>query len=64
MIEERAIKVYQSMGDPYGDFVTTVFTPYDAHRLKEKLLERLEVRRVIFKDTKGKILNNVPKKGL
>lgn len=64
MIEERAIKVYQIMGDPYGDFVTTVFTPYDAHRLKDRLLKKREVRQVIFKDTKGKVLKNVPRKGL
>ena len=64
MIESRAIKVYQYMGDPYGDFVTTVFTPYDAHRLEERLLKRREVRRVIFKDTKGKVINKLPKDGL
>ena len=64
MIESRAIKVYQYMGDPYGDFVTTVFTPYDAHRLKDRLLKRREVRRVIFKDTKGKELKNLSGKGI
>jgi hypothetical protein len=57
MIPSKAIKVYESAGQPDGEFVTTVFTPHDAHRIKLRLFNRRGVRRVIFKSVTGKVLS-------
>ena len=61
MIASKAIKVYEFLGDPYGDFVTTVFTKEEAKKLEKRLLKRQGVHRVIFKDVKGNILNRTDK---
>jgi beta-galactosidase beta subunit len=53
MIASKAIKVYASVGQPDGEYVTTVFTPHDAHRMKLRLFKRKSVRRVIFKTLAG-----------
>ena len=49
MIASKAIKVYASVGQPDGEYVTTVFTPHDANLARIKLFKRTGVRRVIFK---------------
>ena len=53
MIASRAIKVYASVGQPDGEYVTTVFTPHDANLARIKLFKRSNVRRVIFKTLAG-----------
>lgn len=53
MIPSRAIKVYASVGQPDGEYVTTVFTPHDANLARIKLFKRTGVRRVIFKTATG-----------
>tara|TARA_R110002153_G_scaffold54895_1_gene152611 strand:- start:110 stop:337 length:228 start_codon:yes stop_codon:yes gene_type:complete len=59
MIASRAIKVYQSIGSqPEPAFVTTVFTPYDAYKIKDKLFASSSVHRVLFKSVKGTLLGN------
>ena len=62
MLADRAIKVYQSVGEPKEEFVTTVFCPYDAQRLLVRLFKRSGVRKVVFKTAKGKVLVSVPNK--
>jgi hypothetical protein len=61
MIPDKAIMVYESAGEPYGDYVTTVFTPYDAKQIQAKLLKKHNVRRVIFTTITGKKLLTVNK---
>ena len=57
MIPSRAIKVYQSMGSqPEPEFITTVFTPYDAHKTRDRLFLSTGVHRVIFKSVRGTVL--------
>jgi hypothetical protein len=56
MIPSKAIKVYQSVGEPQGDYVTTVFTAYDAHSLKDRLFKKSNVRSVTFTNVKGKVI--------
>ena len=56
MIASRAIKVYASVGQPDGEYVTTVFTPHDANLARIKLFKRTSVRRVIFKTAAEKEL--------
>ena len=56
MIASRAIKVYASVGQPDGEYVTTVFTPHDANLARIKLFKRTGVRRVIFKTAAEKEL--------
>ena len=57
MIPSRAIKVYRSMvSQPEPEFITTVFTPYDAHQTMDKLFMSTSVHRVIFKSVKGTVL--------
>mgnify|MGYP006101234501 FL=1 len=56
MIPSKAIKVYQSVGEPQGDYVTTVFTAHDAHSLKDRLFKKSNVRSVTFTNVKGKVL--------
>jgi hypothetical protein len=53
MIASRAIKVYASVGQPDGEYVTTVFTPHDANQARIKLFKRTSVRRVTFKTPTG-----------
>jgi len=57
MIASKAIKVYASVGQPDGEYITTVFTPHDAHRMKLRLFKRKSVRRVIFKTLAGNELS-------
>jgi len=57
MIASRAIKVYASMGQPDGEYVTTVFTPHDANQARIKLFKRTSVRRVTFKTPTGEELS-------
>ena len=61
MLADRAIKVYQSVGNPVAkeEFVTTVFCPYDEQRLLVRLFKRGGVRKVVFKTAKGKVLTSV-----
>ena len=56
MIASRAIKVYASVGQPDGEYFTTVFTPHDANLARIKLFKRTGVRRVIFKTAAEKEL--------
>ncbi len=56
MIASRAIKVYASVGQPDGEYVTTVFTPHDANQARIKLFKRTGVSRVIFKTVHEKEL--------
>ncbi len=56
MIASKAIKVYASVGQPDGEYVTTVFTPHDAIQARTKLFKRTGVRRVIFKTVNEKEL--------
>jgi response regulator RpfG family c-di-GMP phosphodiesterase len=56
MIASNAIKVYASVGQPDGEYVTTVFTPHDAIQARTKLFKRTGVRRVIFKTVNEKEL--------
>tara|TARA_R100000951_G_scaffold2134_1_gene3644 strand:+ start:76 stop:279 length:204 start_codon:yes stop_codon:yes gene_type:complete len=56
MIASKAIKVYASVGQPDGEYVTTVFTPHDAIQARTKLFKRTGVRRVIFKTVHEKEL--------
>jgi hypothetical protein len=53
MIASKAIKVYASVGQPDGEYVTTVFTPHDANQARIKLFKRTSVRRVTFKTPTG-----------
>ena len=57
MLASRAIKVYASVGQPDGEYVTTVFTPHDANLARIKLFKRTGVRRVIFKTLAGNELS-------
>jgi hypothetical protein len=57
MIASRAIKVYASVGQPDGEYVTTVFTPHDANQARIKLFKRTSVRRVTFKTPTGEELS-------
>ena len=57
MTASKAIKVYASVGQPDGEYVTTVFTPHDAAKARTKLFKRTGVRRVIFKTPKGEELS-------
>jgi hypothetical protein len=59
MIASKAIKVYASVGQPDGEYVTTVFTPHDAIQARTKLFKRTGVRRVTFKTATGKELSYI-----
>jgi hypothetical protein len=59
MIPSRAIKVYASVGQPEGEYVTTVFSAHDADILKTKLFKRSSVRSIIFTNVSGKVLARV-----
>ena len=59
MIASKAIKVYASVGQPDGEYVTTVFTPHDANQARIKLFKRTGVRRVTFKTATGKELSYI-----
>jgi hypothetical protein len=45
------------MGQPDGEYVTTVFTPHDANQARIKLFKRTSVRRVTFKTPTGEELS-------
>jgi hypothetical protein len=59
MIASKAIKVYASVGQPDGEYVTTVFTPHDAQRMKLRLFKRSNVRSVIFTTAAGNHLATI-----
>ena len=59
MIASKAIKVYVSVGQPDGEYVTTVFTPHDAIQARTKLFKRTGVRRVTFKTATGEELSYI-----
>jgi hypothetical protein len=59
MIPSRAIKVYASVGQPEGEYVTTVFSAHDADIMKAKLFKRSSVRSIIFTNVSGKVLARV-----
>ena len=59
MIASKAIKVYASVGQPDGEYITTVFTPHDAIQARTKLFKRTGVRRVTFKTATGKELSYI-----
>ena len=59
MIPSRAIKVYASVGQPDGEYVTTVFSARDADILKTKLFKRSSVRSLTFTNVAGKVLARV-----
>ena len=59
MIASKAIKVYASVGQPDGEYVTTVFTPHDAIQARTKLFKRTGVRRVTFKTATGEELSYI-----
>ena len=56
MIASKAIKVYASVGQPDGEYVTTVCSADDAIKVRAKLFKRTGIRRVIFKTVKEKEL--------
>jgi len=59
MIASRAIKIYQNTHvNQHEEFVTTVFTPYDAHKLRAKLFKDRKVHRLTFKSVKGNVLRS------
>jgi hypothetical protein len=55
MIASRAIKVYKTVS--FCEFyVTTVFTPYDFIKLKDRLLAEENVSTVTVRNVKNKVL--------
>lgn len=57
MIASKAIKVYKNTYvNQHEEFVTTVFTPYDAHKLRAKMFKDKKVHRLTFKSAKGNVL--------
>jgi hypothetical protein len=59
MIPSRAIKVYASVGQPEGEYVTTVFSAHDADIMKAKLFKCSGVRSIIFTNLNGDVLARV-----
>ena len=59
MIASKAIKVYKNTYvNQHEEFVSTVFTPYDAHRLRAKLFEDNKVHRITMKSIKNTVLKS------
>lgn len=59
MIPSKAIKVYKNTySNQHEEFVTTVFTPYDAHKLRAKLFKDSKIHRLTFKSVRGTKLNS------
>ena len=57
MIASKAIKAYKhTYSNQHEEFVTTVFTPYDAHRLRAKMFEDDKVYRLTFKSVNDNVL--------
>lgn len=57
MIASRAIKVYRNTHvNQHEEFVTTVFTPYDAQRLRAKVFKDKKVHRITFKSVSNNVL--------
>lgn len=57
MIASKAIKAYKhTYSNQHEEFVTTVFTPYDAHRLRAKMFEDDKVYRLTFKSVNNNVL--------
>ncbi len=57
MIASKAIKAYKhTYTNQHEEFVTTVFTPYDAQRLRAKVFEDDKVHRLTFKSVKDNVL--------
>ena len=55
MIPSRALKVYKTISNAEF-YVTTVFTPYDATILMERLLKEAGVMQVRLRSVKGRTL--------
>lgn len=59
MIASKAIKVYKNTYiNQHEEFVTTVFTPYDAHQLKSKMFKDKKVHRLTFKSVSNNVLKS------
>lgn len=59
MIASKAMKAYKNTHvNQHEEFVTTVFTGYDAQRLRAKVLKDKKVHRITFKSVKGTILGS------
>ena len=59
MIASKAIKVYKNTYvNQHEEFVTTVFTPYDAHKLRAKMFKDKKVHRLTMKSVKGNVLES------
>lgn len=59
MIASKAIKAYKhTYSNQHEEFVTTVFTPYDAKRLQDQIFKDSKVHRITFKSVKGTILGS------
>ena len=57
MIPSKAIKVYKNTHtNQHEEFVTTVFTPYDAQKLRAKLFKDKKIHRLTFKSSKDTTL--------
>ena len=57
MIPSKAIKIYKNTyTNQHEEFVTTVFTPYDAHKLRAKMFKDTKVHRLTMKSVKGNVL--------
>lgn len=57
MIASRAIKAYKhTYSNQHEEFVTTVFTPYDAKLLRAKVFEDDKVYRLTFKSVNDNVL--------
>ena len=57
MIASKAIKAYKhTYSNQHEEFVTTVFTPYDAKLLRAKVFEDNKVHRLTFKNVSNKTL--------
>ena len=57
MIPSKAIKIYKNTyTNQHEEFVTTVFTPYDAHKLRARLFKDKKIHRLTFKSIKDTTL--------
>jgi hypothetical protein len=57
MIPSKAIKVYKNTyTNQHEEFVTTVFTPYDAQQLRARLFKDNKIHRLTFKSIKDTTL--------
>jgi len=59
MIASKAIKVYKNTYvNQHEEFVSTVFTPYDAQRLRAKLFEDNKVHLITMKSVRNTVLGS------